>query len=197
MELVLHNYISSRITNLFLTQDKNANMVYTVHGCEAEEEGCHGIVDHLPPHHAPAPHHLHHYLLWPAWGCHCCEPYHHAGDNHHLHQQEKSSVLLVKMVVITRGTAPHLWHEDDRHLVDLLLGCSIPWSRPQNCNWVYALQLSQLFTWVNDDLANIDLSLKRCNSGSRWATEVPKKGKSSKFNFQDDGHINSDPAVHV
>ena len=28
MELVLHNYISSRITNLFLTQDKNANMVY-------------------------------------------------------------------------------------------------------------------------------------------------------------------------
>ena len=62
---------------------------------------------------------------------------------------------------------------------------------------MHCMQLSQLFTWVNDDLANIDLSLKRCNSGSRWATEVPKKGKSSKFNFQDDGHINSDPAVHV
>ena len=28
-----------------------------------EEEGCHRAVDHLPPHHPPAPHHLCHHLL--------------------------------------------------------------------------------------------------------------------------------------
>ena len=54
-----------------------------------------------------------------------------------------------------------------------------------------------ILSLFDDDLANIDLSLKRCNSASRWATEVPKKGKSSKFNFQDDGHINSGPSVHI
>ena len=36
-----------------------------------------------------------------------------------------------------------------------------------------------------------------CSSGSRWAREEPKKGKSSKYNFQDDGYIGSGPAVHI
>ena len=27
--------------------------------------------------------------------------------------------------------------------------------------------------------------------------EEPKKGKSSKYNFQDDGHISSSPVVHI
>ena len=35
------------------------------------------------------------------------------------------------------------------------------------------------------------------SSGSRRAREEPKKGKSSKYNFQDDGHLSSGPAVHV
>ena len=35
------------------------------------------------------------------------------------------------------------------------------------------------------------------NLGSRLAREEPKKGKSSKNNFQDDGHLSSGPAVHV
>ena len=35
------------------------------------------------------------------------------------------------------------------------------------------------------------------SSGSRQAREEPKKGKSSTYNFQDDGHISSCPVVHV
>ena len=37
-----------------------------------------------------------------------------------------------------------------------------------------------------------------CNLGSRWAKEKPKKKeKTTKYDFQDYGHISSAPAVHV
>ena len=39
-------------------------------------------------------------------------------------------------------------------------------------------------------------TLNSSSSGSRRAREEPKKGKSSKYNFQDDGHLSSGPAVH-
>ena len=35
------------------------------------------------------------------------------------------------------------------------------------------------------------------SSESRWAREEPKKGKSSTYDFQDDGHISSCPFVHA
>ena len=39
--------------------------------------------------------------------------------------------------------------------------------------------------------------LKSSSLGSKWAREEPKKGKSSKYNFQDDGNVSLGPVVHV
>ena len=46
-------------------------------------------------------------------------------------------------------------------------------------------------------VANIDLSLKCCNSASRWAREVPKKGKSSEFNSRNYEQVKSSPSLKV
>ena len=44
---------------------------------------------------------------------------------------------------------------------------------------------------------NIDRSSNFCNSGSRRATEDPKKRKSLEFDAEDDEDIKSGPAVNV
>ena len=44
---------------------------------------------------------------------------------------------------------------------------------------------------VGEIPTNIDQSSNRCNSGSRWAIEDPKKGKSSEFDAEDDDHTKS------
>ena len=49
---------------------------------------------------------------------------------------------------------------------------------------------------MTQNLTNIDPTSKRSNSGSRRATEVLKKGNSSKFNGQDDGHFILGPALN-
>ena len=43
--------------------EKGCKWQHGVHGPETEEEGCHRVVDHLPPHHPLAPHQLYHHLL--------------------------------------------------------------------------------------------------------------------------------------
>ena len=42
---------------------------------------------------------------------------------------------------------------------------------------------------MTQNLTNIDPTSKRSNSGSRQATKVLNKGKSLKFNGEDDGHL--------
>ena len=46
-----------------LDLDNGEECQHGVHGLEAKEKGCHRAVDHLPPHHPPAPHHLCNHLL--------------------------------------------------------------------------------------------------------------------------------------
>ena len=50
----------------------------------------------------------------------------------------------------------------------------------QHCQYRHGHQLQTVVTWVLDELERNQ-----------------KKGKSSKNNFQDDGHLSSGPAVHV
>ena len=45
--------------------------------------------------------------------------------------------------------------------------------------------------------ANVDISLTRSSSDSRWAREVLKKGKSSKLNGQDDEQVKWSLAMKV
>ena len=60
--------------------------------------------------------HLCHHLLQALllWGSPGREPDYHAGDDHHLHQQDG-------------GLAPHIWHQNDRHLACPLPNGSIRW----------------------------------------------------------------------
>ena len=49
-----------------------------------------------------------------------------------------------------------------------------------HCQHCHGHQLQTVVTWVLDELER-----------------NPKKGKSSIFNFQDDGHLSSGPDIHV
>ena len=60
--------------------------------------------------------HLCHHILqaFLLWGSLEREPDHHAGDDHHLHEQDGKP-------------SPHLRHQDDWHLADLLPNLSFCW----------------------------------------------------------------------
>ena len=72
-----------------------------------------------------------------------------------------------------------------------LFGSSLGYLEPDlQLDEVWEIMVRQIISTI---IANVISS----NSGSRWAREEPKKRKSAKYNFQDDGHISLTPVVHV